>query len=115
MLFIYYKRLNIKDIIYYSVEKEQETEKTQAEDQTGLTFKEERSSGAWCGKPQSFCWKKRGFAIKRSLGVLFSSKETIVDRIVEKSWKKELIENVNIKVFTGPIYPGVKPVTFLFI
>jgi len=28
------------------VEKEQETEKTQAEDQTGLTFKEERSSGA---------------------------------------------------------------------
>jgi len=28
------------------VEKEQETEKTQAEDQTDLTFKEERSSGA---------------------------------------------------------------------
>jgi len=27
------------------VEKEQETEKTQAEDQTGLSFKEERSSG----------------------------------------------------------------------
>jgi len=35
-----------KDIIYYSVEKEQETEKTQAEDQTDRTFKEERSSGA---------------------------------------------------------------------
>jgi len=28
------------------VEKEQETEKAQAEDQTGLTFKEERSSSA---------------------------------------------------------------------
>jgi len=28
------------------VEKEQETEKTQAEDQTALAFKEERSSGA---------------------------------------------------------------------
>jgi len=28
------------------VEKEQETEKTQAEDQTDMTFKEERSSGA---------------------------------------------------------------------
>jgi len=28
------------------VEKDQETEKTQAEDQTDMTFKEERSSGA---------------------------------------------------------------------
>ena len=72
------------------MEKEQETEKTQAENQTDMTFKEERSSGAWCGKPQSFCWKKRGFAIKRSLGVLFFSKETIVDRIVEKSGKKRI-------------------------
>ena len=44
--YIYYKRLNVKDIIYYSVEKEQETEKTKAEDQTDLTFKEKRSSGA---------------------------------------------------------------------
>ena len=87
----------------------------QPEDQTDVTFKEERLSGAWCGKPQCYCWKRRGFAIKRSLVVFFISKETIVDRIVEKSWKKELIENVNIKVFTGPIYPGVKPVTFLFI
>ena len=44
--YIYYKRLNIKDIIYYSVEKEQETEKTTTEDQTDMIFEEERSSGA---------------------------------------------------------------------
>ena len=45
-IYIYYKRLNIKDIIYYSVEKEQETEKTLAKDQIDMIFKEERSSGA---------------------------------------------------------------------
>jgi len=50
MLFIYYKRLNIKDIIYYSVEKEQETEKTRPKDQIDMIFKVERSSGASCGK-----------------------------------------------------------------
>jgi len=33
------------------VEKEQENEKTSAEEQTYMTFKEERSSGVWCGKP----------------------------------------------------------------
>ena len=66
------------------MEKEQETEKMHPEDQTDVTFKEERLSGAWCGKPQCYCWKRRGFAIKRSLGFLFSSKETVVDRIVEK-------------------------------
>ena len=43
--FIFNKRLNVKDIIYYSVEKEQKTYKAQAEDQTDMTFKEESSSG----------------------------------------------------------------------
>ena len=43
--FIFNKRLNVKDIIYYSVEKEQEREKRPPEDQTERIFKEKRSSG----------------------------------------------------------------------
>ena len=33
----------------------------------------------------------------------------------KKKKRKELIEDVNVNVFTGLIYPGVKPITFLFI
>ena len=44
--YIYYKRLNFKDIIYYSVEKAEETDKRQTESKADLMFREKKSPGA---------------------------------------------------------------------
>ena len=48
----------------------------------------------------------------------FYLKKILVDIIVEKGTKekeKKLIENVDVKVFTRPTHPGIKPVAFLFV
>ncbi len=64
-----------------------------------------------------FMLKTHRFLCKKEIKRLILLGKNFVDNDVEKGTpkKKELIEDVNVNVFTGLIYPGVKPITFLFI
>ena len=75
------------------MEKVEETDKRQTESKADLMFREKKSPGAWCGKPQSFCWKTLGFAVKTSLIARFCFKKFIVDIIVEKLAKEKEKKN----------------------
>ena len=64
--------------------------------------------------------KTHRFLCKKEIKRLILLGKIFVDNDVEKGTpkkkkRKELIEDVNVNVFTGLIYPGVKPITFLFI
>jgi len=60
--------------------------------------------------------KTHRFLCKKEIKRLILLEKNFVDNDVEKGTpKKKLIEDVNVNVFTGLIYPGVKPITFLFI
>ena len=67
-----------------------------------------------------FMLKTHRFLCKKEIKRLILLGKNFVDNDVEKGTpkkkkRKELIEDVNVNVFTGLIYPGVKPITFLFI
>ena len=67
-----------------------------------------------------FMLKTHRFLCKKEIKRLILLGKNFVDNDVEKGTnkkrkRKQLIEDVNVNVFTGLIYPGVKPVTFLFI
>ena len=67
-----------------------------------------------------FMLKTHRFLCKKEIKRLILLGKNFVDNDVEKGTpkkkkRKELIEDVNVNVFTGLIYPSVKPITFLFI
>ena len=67
-----------------------------------------------------FMLKTHRFLCKKEIKRLILLGKFFVDNDVEKGTtkkktRKQLIEDVNVNVFTGLIYPGVKPITFLFI
>ena len=67
-----------------------------------------------------FMLKTHRFLCKKEIKRLILLGKNFVDNDVEKGTpkkkkRKELIEDVNVNVFTDLIYPGVKPITFLFI